>query len=335
MDEAQILEQMRAYVREHGGTAPTAGENAPRRPPVLAEVDVARLDEAMAGLWSAKDRVAQLNPRNPGFVNNSVQRAKRLMQRALGWYTRSFQEFHSYLAYGLQEQTSAVRSLDTSLRTLEREIASLRAELAARLPPVSEVDVAPQRAVTEQLRPYLDYFTGVSDVVDLGVGNGEFLELLREHNIEGYGVTPNRNARELARRTSLKIVYADIFEHLRQTPERSLGGAFTVGFIERLNARLQAELLQLIAGKLRPGGVLVIETVGTSASESTGGAIPADLLKSLLEANRFRDVKVFSLANVEFHPNHGSGNGSMSSAATHRFGECSPTGIYSVVAYRS
>jgi SAM-dependent methyltransferase len=331
VDEAQILEQMRAYVREHGGAAAPAPASAPPRP-VLAELDIARLDLALAGVWAAKDQVAQLNPRNPGLVNDSIQRGKNFMRRSLGWYTRSFQEFHSRLAYGMQEQNSAVRSLESSLKTLEREIASVRAELAVRLPPVSEIDVTPQRAVTEQLRPYIEYFTGVSDVVDLGCGNGEFLELLRQHNISGYGVTPNRNAREIARRTSLKIVYADIFEHLRQAPERSLGGAFTVGFLERLPTRLQTELLQLIAGRLRPGGVLVIETVGPSESESASHALPADLLQSLLEANGFRDVKIFSLANVECHLNRGSGNGS---AAAQRFGECSPTGIYSAVAYRS
>jgi hypothetical protein len=78
--------------------------------------------------------------------------------------------------------------------------------------------------------------------------------------------------------------------------------------------------------------VLVIETVGPSESAGASHALPADLLQSLLEANRFRDVKIFSLANVECHLNRGSDNGS---AAAHRFGECSPTGIYTAVAYRS
>jgi 2-polyprenyl-3-methyl-5-hydroxy-6-metoxy-1,4-benzoquinol methylase len=37
-------------------------------------------------------------------------------------------------------------------------------------------------------RMYLDFFAGCSRVVDLGCGNGEFVEMLRERGIDAVGV---------------------------------------------------------------------------------------------------------------------------------------------------
>lgn len=35
---------------------------------------------------------------------------------------------------------------------------------------------------------YLPYFTGCKDVIDLGCGRGEFLELLKENGIHAIGI---------------------------------------------------------------------------------------------------------------------------------------------------
>jgi len=202
--------------------------------------------------------------------------------------------------------------------------------------------------VREQRRPYADFFVGLSNVVDLNCGQGEFLELLRTRGVSAYGVSSDPGASEVARKKSLKIVPADVFEHLTALPERSLGGIFSGGFLEHLPIRLQSDFLWLLASRLRPGAVAVIEVAGPPKESDSGelpsetsasGTLAPDLLKSRLEAHSFRDVRIFSLAAVECYPaavsKHSEdaprANSILEASAT----RCSPTGMYTVVAYRS
>ncbi len=346
MEEAEILSRMKSYVSEHDGPAApdlaATGSHATSH----SQLDTSRLDAAVASLWSSKERVALLNPRNPGLLNDLAQRVKKLMKRSLGWYTRSLQEFHAQVAYALQEETGAIKALDASLRNLEREVSEFRTQMLAVARAPQETHFESEGSLKEQRRLYVELFRGTSEVLDINCGNGELLELLRAGGISAYGVSQARNAREIARRKSLKIVNADIFEHLNGMPERSLGGAFSAGFLERLPTRLQAEFLRLLSGKLRPGAVTVIETVSPVAGP--GGdisgelfnpeTIAPDLLKTLLEAHNFRDIRVFSLAAIECQLTTGSdpvNNGSSHGSVLEPRGQCSPTSIYSVIAYRS
>jgi len=340
VEEAEILARLKDYVRAHGGPAGDGATSAVRAS-AQAQLDLPRLDSAVANAWSAKERVAQLNPRNPGALNDAVQGFKKAIKRLLGWYTRSFHDFHSTVVYALQEEAGAIRALDASVRNLERDISGLRSETMTSAPAPQEAHADAERYVKEQRRSYVELFRDASDVADLNCGRGELLQLLREHGIRAYGVSPARNAGDIARRKAVKIVIADIFEHLKGLPERSLGGAFSAGFVEHLPPRLQAEFLQLLSSRLRPGAVTVIETVSPAsayAPDNTSGTIAPDLLESLLEVHSFRDIRVFSLAAVECHLTselNGANKRSRPAGVLEPDGRYSPTSIYSVVAYRS
>ncbi len=341
MEEAEILAKLKAYVRAHGADA-EAGDGSSMRTAAQAQVDIPRLDTTVANVWAAKERVAQLNPRNPGLLNQAVQTVKKTMKRSLGWYTRSLQEFNSQVAYALQEEALALRSLDASVKSLERTISGLRSEAAITVRPQPQ-DASPEAEtyVREQRRRYVEWFDGASEVVDLNCGRGEFLQLLREHGISAYGVSPARSTGDSGRRKGLKIVVADILEHLKEVAERSLGGAFSAGYIEHLPTQLQAEFLRILSGKLRPGAVLVIETVspGTDfSSPENSGTIPPDLLESLLEVHGFRDIRIFSLATIECQltsETNRANNGSRPTGLLQADRRYNPTGIYGVVACRS
>ena len=66
----------------------------------------------------------------------------------------------------------------------------------------------------EQLAPYAQLFRGMGPVLDLGCGRGEFLELLKEEGVAGYGVDSDRLACDEARKKALKAVNADVIEPL-------------------------------------------------------------------------------------------------------------------------
>jgi O-antigen chain-terminating methyltransferase len=55
-------------------------------------------------------------------------------------------------------------------------------------------------------------FRGLSQVVDLGCGRGEFLELLKQSGIDAYGVDSDPVACNAARRKHLTVLQADLFD---------------------------------------------------------------------------------------------------------------------------
>jgi O-antigen chain-terminating methyltransferase len=143
-------------------------------------------------------------------------------------------------------------------------------------------------------------------VVDLGCGRGEFLELLKAGGIESYGVDSDRVACQVCRSKLLKIVEGDIFEHLKQLPDRFLGGVVSARFIEYLPSHLQLELVELCSKRLKPGGVMVIETINPDSDFPFGRnsqidpshlrPIYPEILKSMLDSNGFYDSQICVLA---------------------------------------
>jgi O-antigen chain-terminating methyltransferase len=104
-------------------------------------------------------------------------------------------------------------------------------------------------------------FEGLSPVVDLGCGRGEFLELLKARGIAARGVEASAHAAAECRARGLDVSEGDLVDFLRAQADASLGGVFAVQVAEHLvPAALQALLREAHRG-LRPGGLLALETV--------------------------------------------------------------------------
>jgi SAM-dependent methyltransferase len=116
-------------------------------------------------------------------------------------------------------------------------------------------------SIRDRQRPYLDDFREAAPVLDLGCGRGEFLVLLREVGIEARGVDLEADMVAYARGEGLDVEQADAVEHLEGLEDGSLGGIFAAQLVEHLPATTLVRLLELAAAKLRPGGVLVAETI--------------------------------------------------------------------------
>ncbi len=115
--------------------------------------------------------------------------------------------------------------------------------------------------VRERQRAYVDDFRGLEPVLDLGCGRGEFLGLLHDAGIEGRGVDADPDMVAFARGEGLDVEQADVLAHLESLPDSSLGGVFAAQLVEHLPAPALLRLLELAARKLRPGGLLVAETI--------------------------------------------------------------------------
>jgi SAM-dependent methyltransferase len=115
--------------------------------------------------------------------------------------------------------------------------------------------------VRERLRPYVDLFAGLAPVADLGCGRGEFLELLREAGITGLGAESNTQAVAHCRERGLDVSAADLVSFLAARAPGSLGGVFAAQVAEHLPPRVLLALLRESHRVLRPGGLLLLETV--------------------------------------------------------------------------
>jgi SAM-dependent methyltransferase len=110
-------------------------------------------------------------------------------------------------------------------------------------------------------RAYLEYFLGENDILDIGCGRGEFLELLREAGVKVKGVDLDLDMVLYCREKGLDVVQEDGFAYLDSLPDEALGGVFAAQVIEHLESHQIIELVKLCRRKLRPGGTLILETL--------------------------------------------------------------------------
>ena len=116
-------------------------------------------------------------------------------------------------------------------------------------------------AIRERQRPYVDDFREAAPVLDIGCGRGELLTLLREAGVDARGIDADADMVAFARGEGLDVEQADLVEYLERAEDSSLGGIFMGQVVEHLPAGVLVRALELAARKLRPGGVLVAETI--------------------------------------------------------------------------
>mgnify|MGYP001575732080 CR=1 FL=1 len=260
---------------------PTIEEDAPRSTPGLRDRDRAER------LWPVSvDRVPR---RRKGVRGIVTAPAKALLRPFLRSYVaplvdaqRDFNDVALKLIDDLYEQLRS--GLDERLlEELEERV--LRLERLGRAAPAPAVPLMAASSPGSPAPPALDYFTfearmrgsradvsarqrgyvadfqGAAPVLDIGCGRGEFLSLLREAGIEAAGVDSDRDMAELCRSEGLDVEQGDALAYIERLDDASLGGAFAAQVVEHLPPGPLVRLLELVAAKLRPGGVFVAETM--------------------------------------------------------------------------
>src|SRR5262245_21854754 len=115
--------------------------------------------------------------------------------------------------------------------------------------------------IRRRVQDYLPIFEHASDVLDVGCGRGEFLDLLRDRAVRARGIDVNPAMVEVCRGKGLEVETADALAYLRALPDNSLGGLFSAQVVEHLEPRYLTRLLDAAFGKLRPGAPIVLETI--------------------------------------------------------------------------
>jgi 2-polyprenyl-3-methyl-5-hydroxy-6-metoxy-1,4-benzoquinol methylase len=106
---------------------------------------------------------------------------------------------------------------------------------------------------------YLPYFRDRRNVLDLGCGRGEFLELLRTAGVPARGIDVSPESVARCRNKGLEVQAADLFAYLEQ-PESDCDGIFCAQVVEHLAPERLPGFVRLAASRLERGGIIVIET---------------------------------------------------------------------------
>lgn len=153
--------------------------------------------------------------------------------------------------------------------------------------------------------PILERANVTQDVLDIGCGRGEWLELLRESGKQGRGVDHNRIFIHRCQRIGLDVVQRDAIAYLSELPDASLNAITSFHLVEHLPFKVLMQLLDEMARVLRPGSPLILETpnpenfiVGSHtfyADPTHRNPIPSGTLRFLLESRGLTDIEVMHM----------------------------------------
>jgi len=119
--------------------------------------------------------------------------------------------------------------------------------------------------IRERQKEYVALFAGSRDVLDIGCGRGEFLELLAERGVPGRGIDLNHEMVESCRGSGLDVREADGLGHLRTLADGELGGLIAAQVVEHLEPDYLMALLDEAFRVLRPGSAIVLETINVAS----------------------------------------------------------------------
>jgi SAM-dependent methyltransferase len=159
-----------------------------------------------------------------------------------------------------------------------------------------------QAEVRQRQADYVDDFRGSDDVLDIGCGRGEFLDLLGEAGVRARGIDVNRAMVQACRDRGQDVEEADALAYMSSLPDGSLGGLFAAQVVEHLQPDYLMRLLETAYHKLRPGSKIVLETINPGCwiaffesyirDLTHVRPVHPDTLKYLLGASGFQDLAI-------------------------------------------
>ena len=185
-----------------------------------------------------------------------------------------FQAATDYLCGETRKQAQAMEVLSGQIKS---QLEQLREELSQTvnlLQQQSEGDIYDQidyfkfqehmrgscAAIKKRQQAYLSYFAQCQNVIDLGCGRGEFLEMLRDHGVGAVGVDSYGKSIEYCRMRGLQASEGDAIQFLCDQKENSVDGVFAAQLIEHIPAGKILELCRESYRVMKPDSYIVLET---------------------------------------------------------------------------
>ena len=159
-----------------------------------------------------------------------------------------------------------------------------------------------QDDIRSRVGDYAAIFASASDVLDVGCGRGELLDVLRSRGIRARGIDVNRGMVDICRERGLDVEQADAVSYLDRQNDGSIGGLIAIQVVEHFEPAYLLTFLERAHHKLRPGAALVLETINPACwmaffetyirDLTHQRPLHPDTLRYLVQASGFTSVDV-------------------------------------------
>jgi 2-polyprenyl-3-methyl-5-hydroxy-6-metoxy-1,4-benzoquinol methylase len=175
----------------------------------------------------------------------------------------------------------------TEFEELHGEVSGVLARLGASSAAGADVDYVAfeerfrgeSEGVKESQSDYVHYYPPPSEpgaIVDIGCGRGEMLELLLDAGHEAVGVDSDAGMVAVCREKGLTVDEDNGLTWLAAREDSTLKGIFCSQVVEHLFTSELMALVRNAHAKLRPGGVIIMETINPRSWHALGNHFLAD-----------------------------------------------------------
>lgn len=98
------------------------------------------------------------------------------------------------------------------------------------------------------------------DILDLGCGRGEWLDILRENGYQAMGIDLNRESLNECQKKGLKAICMNAISYVKSLPEESVRMVTSFQLIEHLEMPQLLSLFQELGRVVKKGGIIIMET---------------------------------------------------------------------------
>lgn len=176
-----------------------------------------------------------------------------------------------------------------------------------------------REVIKQRQKQYLSYFSECKNVIDIGCGRGEFLELLKENDIKATGVDTYDEFVEYCKERGLSAVCDDGSHYLKSVD--STDGIFIGQVVEHLKEYQIVDLCNTAFEKMKSGSYLIIETPNPTSLAIYTHAFYVDpshvkpvhplTMEYFLQKAGFKDIKIIYTENsrveMDIPELHGAG----------------------------
>jgi 2-polyprenyl-3-methyl-5-hydroxy-6-metoxy-1,4-benzoquinol methylase len=147
---------------------------------------------------------------------------------------------------------------------------------------------------------FIGYFANCTNVLDIGCGRGEFLELAKDKGINARGIDVDEDMINFCKSKGLDVELRDAIEALEDIENKSLDGIFISQVVEHLSSDYLINMLNLCNRKMRYGFYIIIETINPLSLFSFANfyidlshvrPVHPETLKFLVNTAGFRDIE--------------------------------------------
>jgi O-antigen chain-terminating methyltransferase len=161
-----------------------------------------------------------------------------------------------------------------------------------------------EQQIKELLRVYLPHFKGRDDILDIGCGRGEFLELLdtMEKKKSTLGIDISVSMLKIATEKGIRCIKKEAVDFLKECEVNKFGGIFSSQVIEHLSPEELSGLVSESFRVLKPDSPIILETVNPLSLFALSNIYFLDIshqkplhpeyMRYLLETSGFSEVEI-------------------------------------------